>query len=151
LRDKQINVLAGMAMGLMATLISIGLAVFGVLEPIVPPANIYEPLMDAVRWDALVVGCLAANIAMIASHRFITEADIDGGGLSVGTPRVRVLQAILQNTLEQAVLALGVHAVWASTMPPTLHAVVPVASLPAASCFGADMLEAQLGAHLASL
>lgn len=129
LTDKQRGVLKGMALGLTVTLISIGFAILGFLEPLLPAANRDAPLVEALRWDALVIACLAINIALIARHRFFTPDDIDGSGLSGGTPTVRLLQSILQNTLEQTVLALGVHAVWASTMPQAWQAAVPAGSL----------------------
>jgi MAPEG family len=128
LTDKQVGVLKGMGTGLTITVISISLAIFGVLEPLLPAVNRDAAAMQALRWDALVVGCLAINIAMIARHRFFTPDDIDGGGLSAGTPTVHLLQSILQNTLEQTVLALGVHAVWASVMPQAWQAAVPIGS-----------------------
>jgi MAPEG family len=128
LTDKQVGVLKGMVAGLTITVMSISLAVLGVLEPLLPAASRDASLMHALRWDALVVACLAINIAMLARHRFFTRDDIDGGGLSSGTPTAHLLQSMLQNTLEQTVLALSVHAVWASVMPREWQAAVPVAS-----------------------
>ena len=52
---------------------------------------------------------LAICIARLARHRFFTPEDIDGNGLARGTDRARLLQAILQNTLEQAALATPVY------------------------------------------
>jgi len=66
-------------------------------------------LVQALKWDVLLVACLTANIGMLARHRFFTPAGIDGGGLTQGTSEAQLLQSILQNTLEQAVLALSVH------------------------------------------
>ena len=56
------------------------------------------------------LACLAINIGLLARHRFFTPDDIDGGGLTPGTATAHILQSMLQNTLEQSVLALGVHA-----------------------------------------
>jgi uncharacterized membrane protein YecN with MAPEG domain len=66
---------------------------------------------------------------MLARHRFFSPEDIDGGGLSAGGPRARVLQATLQNTLEQVVIAALVHMSWAATMPLRWTASLPVAAL----------------------
>lgn len=60
---------------------------------------------------------LAVCIGRLAKHRFFSEQDIDGGGLSIGTERAKVLQSILQNTLEQSVLAVMVWLAWAHWMP----------------------------------
>ena len=126
LTDKQVGVLKGMAAGLAITAASLSLATIGVLEPLVPAPD--AALMSALKWDTLIVVCLTLNIAVLARHRFFTPDDIDGGGLSKGTPTAQLLQSILQNTLEQTVLALGVHAIWASTMPQTWQPAVPAAA-----------------------
>ena len=125
--QAQKGVLAGMAAGLAVTAGTLGLAIALAPAPLVP--HDVPPLAFALAWDTAVVACLAINIAMIARHRFFTPEDIDGGGLSEGTPRVRLLQSMLQNTLEQAVLAIVVHLAWASVMPAGRQAAVPVAAL----------------------
>ena len=71
---------------------------------------------------------LAVAIARLARHRFCTPEDIDGSGLSAGSNRAKVLQALLQNTLEQSVLAWPVYGWWALAGPATTLAVVPVAA-----------------------
>ena len=126
LTDKQTGVLKGMVAGLAITVASLGFAIFGLESPVsVADAS----LAHAIKWDTLVVACLAINIALLARHRFFTPDDIDGGGLSKGTPTAQILQATLQNTLEQTVLALAVHAVWSSVMPPTWQLAIPAASI----------------------
>jgi hypothetical protein len=129
LTNKQVGVLKSMIAGLAITVFLISVAILGVLEPFLPAVSTGSASTRALLWDLLVVGCLAINIAMLARHRFFTPADIDGGGLSTGTPAAHLLQSMLQNTLEQTVLALGVHAVWASAMPQAWQAAIPVASL----------------------
>ena len=129
LTNKQVGVLKGMIAGLAITVLLISVAILGVLDPFLPATSTGSASTRALLWDTLVVACLAINIAMLARHRFFTPADIDGGGLSTGTPTAHLLQSMLQNTLEQAALALGVHAVWASAMPQTWQAAIPVASL----------------------
>jgi uncharacterized membrane protein YecN with MAPEG domain len=69
------------------------------------------------------------NIGLLARHRFFTPDDIDGGGLTKGTQQAQVLQSTLQNTLEQAVLAVSVHAMWAAVMPETWQAAVAAAAI----------------------
>jgi hypothetical protein len=126
LTDKQTGVFKGMVAGLAITVASLGFAIFGLESPVlVADAS----LAHAIKWDTLVVACLAVNIALLARHRFFTPDDIDGGGLSKGTPTAQILQSTLQNTLEQTVLALAVHAVWSSVMPPTWQLAIPAASI----------------------
>lgn len=126
LTDKQTGVFKGMVAGLAITLASLGLAIFA-LKPPVPPGE--ASLAHAIKWDTLIIACLAINVALLARHRFFTPDDIDGGGLTKGTPAAQILQSTLQNTLEQTVLALGVHAVWSSVMPLTWQLAVPAASI----------------------
>jgi len=71
----------------------------------------------ALQWSLLPILTLMVAIARMANHRFYTPEDIDGGGLTNATPQARVHHAILQNTLEQAVLAVAAYAIWAVAMP----------------------------------
>jgi hypothetical protein len=123
--NKQKGVLRGVVAGLAITLVVLGLAVAGVLTPLMPGTR--PPLAFALTWDTLVLACLAVNIGVLARHRFFTADDIDGGGLTPGTETAHLLQSMLQNTLEQSVLALGVHAIWAVVMPQAWQAAVPAA------------------------
>jgi uncharacterized MAPEG superfamily protein len=127
LTDKQSGVLRGMLAGLAITVIALALAMHGVLTPLMPGAD--SSLDFALKWDTLVVACLAINIGLLARHRFFTPDDIDGGGLTAGTSKAHLLQSILQNTLEQTMLALGVHLIFAAVMPRAWQAAVPMAAM----------------------
>jgi hypothetical protein len=72
---------------------------------------------------------VAVSIGRLAKHRFFAPADIDGGGLSSNTDEAKVLQALLQNTLEQFALVFGVYLAWAVTMPAASMSVVPLAAI----------------------
>lgn len=72
---------------------------------------------------------LAFCIARLAAHRFLTPEDIDGSALTAGSGRARLLQALLQNTLEQAVLAIPVYAAWSVVAPASLAGLVLTAAL----------------------
>ena len=127
LTEKQRGVLAGMAAGLLITLVAIVAAIAWAPGPLLPAPDASATIVQALQWDVFLAACLAANIGMLARHRFFTPADIDGGGLSPGTSHAQLLQSMLQNTLEQAVLALFVHLAWAAAMPRTWQAAVPAA------------------------
>lgn len=73
--------------------------------------------------------CLTVAIGRLANHRFFTPDDIDGGGLTSGTDQAKVLQALLQNTLEQVVLASLVYMASAILLPASWLSAVPVAAL----------------------
>lgn len=73
---------------------------------------------------------LTASIARLAKHRFFTPEDIDGGaGLSEDTTQAKLLQTLLQNTLEQTVLAVPIYLAWACVAPSTWLSVVPIAAI----------------------
>ena len=130
LTEKQRGVLGGMMLGLGSTLLALALAIIAAPMALLPEdSSAASAIVHALRWDVLLVLWLAANIAVLARHRFFTPADIDGGGLSDGTPTAKVLQSVLQNTLEQVVLALSVHLLWAATMPWRWQAAVPAAAM----------------------
>jgi hypothetical protein len=130
LTRKQRGVLGGMLPGLAATLLILVLTVVAAPRALLPDGrDTASAIAHALRWDALLVVWLVANIAALARHRFFTPGDIDGGGLANGTSTARVLQSVLQNTLEQVVLALSVHIIWAATMPWRWQAAIPAAAM----------------------
>ena len=117
LTEKQIGVVRGV---IPAALLSVvGLCGVSLLLPTtVLPAD--EPgarLAWALQWALLPMLTLVVAVGRVANHRFYTPEDIDGAGLTDGTPQTRLRRAILQNTLEQAVLAVAAYAIWAVVMP----------------------------------
>ncbi|AIT10104.1 50S ribosomal protein L11 [Candidatus Francisella endociliophora] len=61
--------------------------------------------------------CLMVAIARLAKHRFFSAEDINGSGLTQGTQKAKVLQALIQNTLEQLVIAFVAYSSWSIIMP----------------------------------
>lgn len=129
LTEKQRGVLGGMMLGLASSLLVLALAIVAPPSVLLPDKDTGSAITHALRWDILLASWLAANIAMLARHRFFTPEDIDGGGLSDGSPTAKILQAVLQNTLEQVVLAFAVHLIWAATMPWRWQAAIPAAAM----------------------
>jgi hypothetical protein len=130
LTEKQRGVLGGMMLGLASSLLLLAFAIVAAPGSLLPDdSDAAARIAHALRWDVLLAFWLAANIAMLARHRFFTPEDIDGGGLSEGTQTAKVLQSVLQNTLEQVVLALSVHLIWAATMPWRWQAAIPAAAM----------------------
>jgi uncharacterized membrane protein YecN with MAPEG domain len=129
LTDKQRGVLRGMVSGVIATLLALTIAIVAHPSAPAPDQGFPAALTHALSWDVLIAACLMVNIGLLARHRFFTPDDIDGGGLTKGTQQAQVLQSTLQNTLEQAVLAVSVHAMWAAIMPETWQAAVAAAAI----------------------
>ena len=129
LSEAQRGVLRGMLAAVAVTVAAVGAAVL--LQPaVLMPLPAFEQRLAAtLRWDGLVLACLVLAIGLLARHRFFTPADIDGSGLTAGTDRARVLQAVLQNSLEQAVIAVLAHLLWTAATPPGWFAAVPAAAV----------------------
>jgi hypothetical protein len=117
LTDKQKGVIRGVIPA--AALSAVGLCGAPLLLPASAlPAD--EPgarIAWAVQWALFPVLTLMVSVARVGNHRFYTPEDIDGSGLTSGTPRIQVLLAVLQNTLEQTVLAVTAYTIWAVVMP----------------------------------
>ncbi len=80
-------------------------------------------------WSVLCASiALCVCIARLAKHRFFTPVDIDGSGLTEGSARAKLLQALLQNTLEQLCLAGAVYFAAALLFPLAWLAAVPSAA-----------------------
>jgi hypothetical protein len=71
----------------------------------------------ALMWTVLPALALMVSIVRVANYRFSSREDIEGRGLADATPAMRVLRAVSQNTLEQAVLASAAYVTWAAVMP----------------------------------
>lgn len=128
LSSEQRGVAIGMASALLAAVTALALAaVFG-------GARIAPGVSIEFRLELLAASLIAPAaslffcIARLAKHRFFTPEDINGSALVEGSSRARLLQALLQNTLEQAALALPVYLACAFTFPSHLLALVPAAA-----------------------
>lgn len=127
LTQSQRGVRRGMAAGL-----AVSGAMLGVIALLRPAGAVCGVSMTPSHAAALAaiapVATLAVCVGRLAAHRFVTPEDIDGSGLAAGTGRARLLQSLLQNTLEQLALALPVYAAWCLLMPAGLAELVLVAS-----------------------
>jgi uncharacterized membrane protein YecN with MAPEG domain len=117
-----------MAAGLAITVAGLGMTVLLLRAGSLPSALVGR--LQLLALSALVpTATLAVSIARLAAHRFRTPQDFDGSGLTSGTDRAKLLQALLQNTLEQVVLALPVYAAWGMLAPARLLPVMCVAAV----------------------
>lgn len=125
-RREQRRVIAGIAaVGLVVALL---LAASHALRPIaVPPLpGFAERIAYALRLEVFVVFWLALAIANVARLRFFSAQDIAGSGLTEASPKLRQARAILQNTLEQAVLAMAAHLALAAQPGQAWMPLLPV-------------------------
>jgi 1-acyl-sn-glycerol-3-phosphate acyltransferase len=117
----QAGVAAGMAAGFAATV-----AAFAWPSLPAVPAGADQRIA---LWLAASVSAslwLLIGIALLARHRFFTPADIDGGGLTDGTPAAKLLQTLIQNTLEQAVVAIPAYGAWLWLAPEGRRGLVMI-------------------------
>jgi hypothetical protein len=123
------NIQTGVARGMAAAVaIVVGIFLFAFLTGWPSVANAIE-LGSRLKLAALLAlaptTMLLICIARLAKHRFWTPQDIQGSALTSGTERARLLQALLQNTLEQAALAVPVYFCAALTYPENLLPLLP--------------------------
>ena len=93
------------------------------------PTMLAGRLIGTARADVFVLCWLAAAIGNVARLRFFSTDDIAGSGS--GTPSAAVDQAkgVLQNTLEQVVLAVPVHVALAVLLASSMPLIVALAAL----------------------
>lgn len=127
--EKQKGVLRGVFPAALVMVAGLCGAVFLVPAQVLPVDDPGTRLTWAVAWALLPILSLMICVMRVANHRFATPEDIDGSGLTGGTARVLVLRAILQNTLEQAVLACASYLIWAATMPHSWIGAIPAAAI----------------------
>jgi MAPEG family protein len=108
----QAGVAAGMAAGLAVTVAAF---MWPSLPPVPPGTE--ERLALWLAASAAVTFWLLIGVVLLARHRFFTPADIDGGGLTEGSATAKLLQTLIQNTLEQALLAIAAYGAWLWLMP----------------------------------
>ena len=127
--DKQRGVLGGMAAAVViGAMVMVGAVLLGPAL-LVPTPDFAGRMIQILPWELLVVVWLIAAVGALARHRFFTPEDIDGSGLTAGTETAKVMQAILQNTLEQTVIALAVHGIATAVLPMAWLPVVPAAAV----------------------
>ena len=133
--EKQHAIAVRMIIGGLVSLLIIPTGYY--LYPFVSSVLLAVPTMQIAAISSLVpILFLIISIARLAKHRFFSPEDIDGGGLSMGTERAKMLHALLQNTLEQAVISISLYIIWGLLMPTEWILVLPLAAL----CFGVGRL-----------
>ena len=129
LNEKQKGVVRGVIPAAVSTVVGMGGVSLLIPMSALPADAAGDRVAWAMQWALLPTLTLMVSIMRVANYRFASPDDIDGSGLTAGTDRVLVLRAILQNTLEQAVLAVAAYLIWAVVMPYGWLRAIPVAAL----------------------
>lgn len=69
------------------------------------------------------------GVILVSTGRFFSEQDVAGSAFAPPSPAIAVKSAFLQNTLEQAVLAVGIYLVSAHWLPASGLALIPTAAV----------------------
>ena len=117
----QSGVAGGMAAGFLLT----PAAFLWPTLPFVSP-NQQRQLSLWLACSLLICFWLIVAVARLARHRFFTPDDIHGGGIRENTAKAALLQAQLQNTLEQTLLAVVAYGAWLWIGPPQRFGLVIV-------------------------
>jgi len=117
LTTKQQGVARGAATAAILTVTGLAGVALLLPETLLPTDEPVARMVWAMQWALLPIITLVVAVGRMGNQRFYTPQDIDGAGLTQPTEEARIRQAILQNTLEQVVIALPVYLVWALVMP----------------------------------
>lgn len=88
--------------------------------------GVADRLAYALKVDLLILLWLAGCVRVVASIRFRSDADRPGSAYAPPSPRLAVASAVLQNSLEQTVLAIGSHLVLATVLRGDELIILPV-------------------------
>lgn len=124
--NEQRRVALGMAAAGLTALAVLG-AGLPLLGPLAPPLpSVADRLAFALRAEVFVAGTLGLCIAANAMGRFFSPSDIAGPAFAAPSPRIAVAAAVLQNTLEQAVLAVVAHLALATLLRGSEMILLPL-------------------------
>lgn len=126
---KQLGVFKGMVSAMLLSILSISLAViygpFNYAE-----INHYSQRLEVLGGTLILPTLLLiVSIGRLAKYRFFSPEDIDGSGLTSGSQQAGILQSLLQNTLEQIVIAGFVYVAWCLLMPVSWLSAAPICSI----------------------
>ena len=126
-KEEQRGVALAMAGALATTIVVLGIV--AMMARTADPMPFSARLQFAIRADLLVILWPAAAIANVARLRFFSERDIMGSSAQAASDKVRLAGAILQNTVEQAGLAVVTHLIVAATFSRSSAPIVALACL----------------------
>jgi hypothetical protein len=96
---------------------------------LVPAMEAGERIAFALKVDVLVFLWLAGCLRAVSAGRFHSAADIRGSAYAPPSPAIAVRAAVLQNSLEQTVLAVGAHLALAAVLRGDELVLIPLVVL----------------------
>jgi hypothetical protein len=94
------------------------------------PSATVDALFFALRVDVFVLLWVVAAVGLVSHARRQSTADIRGAAFGVPSESIRIKIAFLQNTLEQAFVAMGSHLVFSTLLAgPALSLIIVATAL----------------------
>lgn len=90
------------------------------------PLDAGERIAFALKADLLLLIWLAGCVKAVSGGRFRSPADIRGSAYALPSPTIAVRVAVLQNSLEQTLLAFGAHLALASVLRGPELVLIPL-------------------------
>ncbi len=91
------------------------------------PTGLPERIAFALQADLFVLVWIVIGVRMVSRGRFHSAVDNPGSAFAPPSPAIAVQVAFLQNTLEQAVAAVGAHLALATLISGQSLALIPAA------------------------
>lgn len=118
---------SGLALAFSAAVLGIGYVwlpteLFGVAQPM----TVADRIAFALRSDLFLFVWLAGCFVAVSRGRFHSSADIGGSAFGRPSPAIAIRVAVLQNSLEQVVLALGAHLILATVLRDGELVLIPL-------------------------
>ncbi|WP_262030846.1 MAPEG family protein [Microvirga sp. Mcv34] len=88
--------------------------------------NVADRLAFALKWDLLMFLWLAGCVGGVAQGRFWNSVDRKGSAFAPPGPAIAVRAAVLHNSLEQTVLAVGAHQILATVLRGAELVLIPL-------------------------
>lgn len=88
--------------------------------------DVGEQIAFALKADLLIFIWLAGCMRSVSKGRFHSPADIRGSAFGMPSPAIAVRSAVLQNSLEQTVLAIGGHLILAAVLRGPELVLIPL-------------------------
>ena len=129
LHFEQRRIVIGASLALLVTILVLVGGYLFVAMPLHVADGVGNRLVFAFRVDIVPLLWLLAAIVNVGNRRFLSRDDIQGAGFYPPSERLAIPVAILQNTLEQTVLAIGAHLVLATLLIGEELIILPLLAL----------------------
>lgn len=125
LQAEQRKVLARGGMGVLACLATLFASYLFLPIFLTLPTDTTERLVFTLRADIFVFLWVVIGVQRVSSGRYRSASDNRGSAFGPPSPAIALKVAFLQNTLEQALIAVGAHLALAANAGGPLLALVP--------------------------